>query len=1120
MKRICKYTLIILCAFWITKSSAQTKVLNSLLPITTIKYETDSVLVSVPVGKNMGVKINQSGGVLTKYYVGDEYESRNNQIIGTVTIRQVFDTFALGAFFYSSSVDTDSIQVFHNDLVSLDLQIPEDTYVGILAQLKSFNIDLSYPMDSESRADSKTRFYDWNTIVRIKNWEDEKKILNQMLKELKITGSLYNDSAAFPSFYERYESGRFDGYALIEMLTKSDLLDVVMFLEFVSDFPYKYIGYNFFLDETFATWGINKTPLPSKIEKPLQQFYSNTINERDDWGHPYYLLQIKDKKNWLDDFSLKDTLEDYNALIDLWKFQENDSLINDVRILKINYLNTDYKEILKVTDEIMSSNDRGVDNSMWWSRAAAQYMLKDYENAIISFDSANLLIEHSSVYAYRAWSRMFLGNWKDARDDIRKAYSLDTLHPFWSALMGNMFLLMNQKDSASFYYTKSLVNMGSQSEFKAVTDDFDVFLKRGWHEENSKYFKDFFATYYDTSHLRERLLSNDFFNQMLNIDDDYAQKLPLIDSAIYYEQMNPYARMDKLRMYYRWKGYSYFKLIDYPRSLYFYEKALEINLNHIMDADDLFNDYDDLAYLAKLCNDTIKERKYTEFKNGALHKKTGGSERNLFVFNIENTQNKKDSNFFIDKLLHIENRAFKHKVVRNFERNSVKSLDQQIDLLLQTASKEDVFVFYFDGKTYWNQMSGSKGILIGNDSISSEKIQVIFSFLPVQNSLLILDGDQFHFVEDFIIYKEKNTDPAWEINLHIITNNRGKIRIDSTQNGLLSWSLSEIFNQNKTLSSDMLKTQTETYLAEKGMFWSVKSYAIGYPFLLYNTRMEEKVSNPDNRTRGAAVEYIEENTLAENKEKPSGSYALVFGINEYKYWNSLKNPINDARAIHQILSQKYGFESRLILNATALEMEASIRSVKNLNAERIVVFYAGHGFFEEETQNGFLVLSDSKLSENDPKKTSYYDYYRLVTFLENLKCKNILLVLDACFSGTIEKNGKNLGEGICIEDNSGGNGFSKDMYLNLTDSVFIARHMRCHNMKFITSGGKEYVPDGSGEHSPFASKLIEVLQKDSRVLSYSEIRSGLLRVDPQPRFGRFGTDAASSEFLLVPLKKL
>lgn len=153
-----------------------------------------------------------------------------------------------------------------------------------------------------------------------------------------------------------------------------------------------------------------------------------------------------------------------------------------------------------------------------------------------------------------------------------------------------------------------------------------------------------------------------------------------------------------------------------------------------------------------------------------------------------------------------------------------------------------------------------------------------------------MDGDQFHFVEDFIIYKEKNTDPAWEINLHIITNNRGKIRIDSTQNGLLSWSLSEIFNQNKTLSSDMLKTQTETYLAEKGMFWSVKSYAIGYPFLLYNTRMEEKVNNPDNRTRGAAVEYIEENTLAENKEKPSGSYALVFGINEYKYWNSLKIP--------------------------------------------------------------------------------------------------------------------------------------------------------------------------------------------------------------------------------------
>ena len=1112
MKRICQFSLLILCSLLITYASAQTKILNSLLPLTTTKYVSDSVLVRVPVGKNMGVKINQSGGVLTKYYAGDEYESRNNQIIGTVTIRQVFDTFALGTFIYSSSVDTNLIQIFHNDLVSLDLQIPVNTYVGILAQLKSLNIELSFPKDADSRANTKTSFYDWNTIVNIKSWEDEKIILNQMLQELKITGSLFSDSAAYPSFYQRYESGRFDGYALIEMLTQSDCLDVVMFLDFVSDFPYKYIGYNFFLDETFATWGINQTPLPSEIDKSLRKFYSNTISTPNDWGNPFYLLQIKDKKKWLDDFPLKDTLNDYNALIDLWRFQENDSLINYVRILKINYLNIDYKEILKVTDEILSSNDKSVDNSMWWSRAAAQYMLKDYENAIISFDSANVLIEHSSVYAYRAWSRMFLGNWKDAREDIRKAYSLDTLHPFWSALMGNMFLLMNQKDSASFYYTKSLVNMSSESEFKAVTDDFDVFLKRGWQEENSAYYKDFFSTYYDTSGLRARLFSNDFFNQMLDIDDDYAQKLPLIDSAIYYEQKYPYARMDKLRMYNRWKGYSYFKLMNYTKSLHFYEKALEINLNHLMDADDFFNDYDDLAYLAKLCKDTIKEKKYTEFKNGALHKKTSTSDRNLFVFNIENTQIKKDSSFFIEKLLQSDNRAFKHKAVRNFEQNSVKSLDQQIDGLLQTASKEDVFVFYFEGKTYWNPMTGSKGILIGNDSISSEKLQIIFSFLPVQNCLLILDGDQFQFVEDFIIYKEKNTDPAWDINLHIITNNREKIRIDSTQSGLLTWSLTEIFDQNKTLSSDMLKTHTETYLAGKGMFWSVKSYAIGYPFLLFNTRIEEKVHNPGNRTRGAAVEYFEENTLAENKEKPSGSYALVFGINDYKYWNSLKNPINDARAIHQILSQKYGFESRLILNATALEMEASIRSIKNLNAERIVVFYAGHGFFEEETQNGFLVLSDSKLSENDPKKTSYYDYYRLVTFLENLKCKNILLVIDACFSGTIEKNGKNLGEGICSQDHSGDKGFSKDMYLNLSDSVFIARHMRCHNLKFITSGGKEYVPDGSGEHSPFASKLIEILQKDSRVLSYSEIRSGLLRVDPQPRFGRFGTDAASSEF--------
>lgn len=129
-----------------------------------------------------------------------------------------------------------------------------------------------------------------------------------------------------------------------------------------------------------------------------------------------------------------------------------------------------------------------------------------------------------------------------------------------------------------------------------------------------------------------------------------------------------------------------------------------------------------------------------------------------------------------------------------------------------------------------------------------------------------------------------------------------------------------------------------------------------------------------------------------------------------------------------------------------------------------------------------------------------------------------MLLVDACFSGTIESQSTTLGEGICL--NNSQTGYASDVYQDAPNKVYMKRHLSCPTMKYITSGGKEYVPDGTGDHSPFAAKLLEALDTKGGydadgILSYSEIRVSLLKVTPQPRFGRFGEDNASTEFLLL-----
>ena len=237
-------------------------------------------------------------------------------------------------------------------------------------------------------------------------------------------------------------------------------------------------------------------------------------------------------------------------------------------------------------------------------------------------------------------------------------------------------------------------------------------------------------------------------------------------------------------------------------------------------------------------------------------------------------------------------------------------------------------------------------------------------------------------------------------------------------------------------------------------------------------------------------------------------YALVFGTNEYDEWGDLTNPIFDAEAIAEELETMYGFEVDLILNATKSDIEQKIYSLYErsyMENDQVLIFYAGHGQFNELTKQGYLVPKDGKL--NDPIGSSYYSYSNLRDLVDGIPSEHVMLMLDACFGGTFDQDIARAGSRG--QDNA-------DLASN---AEFIKRKLRFKSRVYLTSGGKEYVKDGRpGQHSPFARQFLEALRSyggSNGILTKAELKGYMEVLDQMPRMGDFGSYEPGSDFLFV-----
>lgn len=244
-----------------------------------------------------------------------------------------------------------------------------------------------------------------------------------------------------------------------------------------------------------------------------------------------------------------------------------------------------------------------------------------------------------------------------------------------------------------------------------------------------------------------------------------------------------------------------------------------------------------------------------------------------------------------------------------------------------------------------------------------------------------------------------------------------------------------------------------------------------------------------------------------NKRLTGKCRALLIATNYYDSWSDLVNPILDARAIKEDLETIYRFDVELLENPTKEEVMLKIKEYarKQYNSnDQLFIFFAGHGQFDEVFKEGYVVAKDSRF--DDESKSSYISHSNLRTYINSIPCKHVFLVMDVCFGGTFDTVIARRGQD---EESS---------YHNDREEL-INRKMKYTTRRYMTSGGKEYVPDGRpGHHSPFVRLFLEALRQEGgkdRILTLDEIKKYVSLAYPEPHSGEFGDNEPGSDFFFV-----
>ena len=228
-------------------------------------------------------------------------------------------------------------------------------------------------------------------------------------------------------------------------------------------------------------------------------------------------------------------------------------------------------------------------------------------------------------------------------------------------------------------------------------------------------------------------------------------------------------------------------------------------------------------------------------------------------------------------------------------------------------------------------------------------------------------------------------------------------------------------------------------------------------------------------------------------------YGLIIAVNNYQDKNleSLERPVNDAETLYKTLISKYTFDPVNIKFLRNAQRQDIINALDELTRkvtpkDNLLIFYAGHGIWNDKSNVGYWLPSDASLDSRD----KWFPNSTLVDYLSEIRSKHTLLIADACFGGSIFK--------------------SRTAMLERRETVQELYNLT--SRKAMTSGTLTKVPD----RSAFTKYLIEKLSENNEPAFTSEKLFSSFQTavennsDTKPRYGVIvDADDQGGEFVFI-----
>jgi len=228
-------------------------------------------------------------------------------------------------------------------------------------------------------------------------------------------------------------------------------------------------------------------------------------------------------------------------------------------------------------------------------------------------------------------------------------------------------------------------------------------------------------------------------------------------------------------------------------------------------------------------------------------------------------------------------------------------------------------------------------------------------------------------------------------------------------------------------------------------------------------------------------------------------YALLISVGQYDdpAITDLDQPLSDGARLKEVLLKKYTFSEKNISWLKDPNREDLIVAFDNLGKmltknDNLLVFYAGHGYWDSNLEVGYWMPRDSKISN----PANWFANSTIRDYVRGIKAKHILLISDACFSGGILK--------------------TRNVMSNASSGIISLYSMT--SRKVMTSGTLTEVPD----ESVFMKYLIRQLDDNTdRYLSseqlFSKIKVAVLNNSQTiPQFGTIqDTGDEGGDFIFI-----